>query len=155
MRKRLVVKFKFVIAAAVVMGILGVGVLSFSAMDHGTMRHEGCLSLSLASSPCSALADITSCIQAHVGAARALATAVPSLSQLLGIFVVVAALWFSAKRKRDDLNAVCKHRIWLRRLTFTLARLPQRFKSWLVLHEKRDSAPASLLVPGVLPSLVG
>lgn len=142
MTRRTFFKIKPVIGLLLLLGVLGVGLLSLGVMDHqGQAMHHGCAGVGVGMLPCVGLADIASCVQTHLGVLQSMATSTPPLSQLLAVLLVVVAVWFLVKRKRGDLEALSRLRLRLRQLTTAPSSLLQKVSEWLVLHEKRDPAP--------------
>jgi|SRR3989338_3545271 len=145
-------KIKPIIGTILLLGMLGVGLASTWNMDHVAMAHHGCVGLSAGAPSCMILVDIVSCIQVHLGVLQGISQATPvNVSQLLTLFVVVVALWFSFKWKRGESDALSRLRLRLQRFDANPRILFNKIEQWLTLHEKRDPAPSSLVVLGVLP----
>ncbi len=150
MNARIFSQLKPIVGLVVLLGVLGAGVLSLQTMNHGAAAHQGCLGLSIGTPPCVGLADVTSCLLVHLGVLQAISQAVPPLSQLLVILIVAVALWFVVKRKRGELNVLAGLRLRLQRFNASPNVLLKKIGQWLILHEKRDPAPVTPVVFGVL-----
>ncbi|MDP3985857.1 MAG: hypothetical protein Q8P77_00260 [Candidatus Veblenbacteria bacterium] len=152
MSVRVFSKLKPIIGIVLLVGLLGVGLVSIWYMGHNTTERHGCVGLSAAAPPCLALADITECLRVHMGVLQAISQAVPTyVSQLLLFLVVAVVLWFRFKWRGSEPDALSRLRLRLQKFMAHLYVLPEKIGQWLILHEKRDPAPIGLVVLRVLP----
>lgn len=146
---------KLIIGTFLLLGVLGVSLLSLAVMEHGTSAQHGCLGLGSAMSSCEVMFDIVSCLQIHLGILHSVSQITPtSVSQLLVAVAIVIVLWFGLKRKRGEPDVLSRLRLRWQGLTTSPHVLSEEIERWLTLHEKRDPAPATLMVPWVLPVII-
>lgn len=145
-------RLKLIIGAVLLVGVLGAGLVSIWNMDHVAMANHGCVGLNVGAPPCFSLVDVASCLRTHLGVVQAISQAVPAyVSQLFILLIVTAVLWFTFKRKRGEPDALSRLRLRWQNFTSNLDFLLKKIEHWLILHEKRDPAPATLVVFGALP----
>ncbi|KKS78608.1 MAG: hypothetical protein UV52_C0033G0003 [Parcubacteria group bacterium GW2011_GWD1_42_9] len=145
-------RVKPIITIALLLGVLGVGLMSTWYMDHNVITHQGCVGVIGGMPPCASLADIASCLQVHLKVIQGISQVIPSsVSQLLVLFVIAAILCFWLKQKRHELDAQSHFHLRWQSFIASLNILPKKIEQWLTLHEKRDPAPATLMVLGILP----
>ena len=145
-------RLKPLIGIALLLGVLGVGLMSTWYMGHGAMAQHGCIGVSAGAPSCMNLVDFASCIQAHLGVLQVISQAAPTNgSQLLVLLIVAVTLWFGFKQKRGEPDVLSRLRSRWQSLTVGSRVLSERIEQWLTLHEKRDPAPTSFVVLRVLP----
>ena len=146
---------KLLISTALLLGVLGVGLMSTWHMDHGAMTHQSCLGISGGMAPCVSLADISSCLQVHLRVLQGISQAIPAnVSQLLVLFIAVVALWFPFKWKRGEPDVLSRLHLRWQYFAASPNVLLSKLGQWLTLHEKRDPAPATLVVLRFVPVLI-
>ncbi len=143
--------FKKIIGITLLLGMLGVGLMSTWYMVHGATAHQGCVGVGGGMPPCVSLTNIASCLRAHLGVIQTISQAVPTyVNQLLVLFVLAATLWFWFREKRGEPDALSRLRLRWQNFSASLNVLFQKIEQWLTLHEKRDPAPATFMVLRVL-----
>lgn len=140
-------RLKLIIGITILLGLLGAGLMSTMYMDHGAMIHNGCIGVGIGAPPCMNLVDIVSCLQVHLGVLQGISQAIPvNVSQLLVFLIAAVILWFGVKRKQSEVNILSQLHCHLKRVTLSFSVLLSKIEQWLTLHEKRDPAPATLVV---------
>lgn len=145
-------RLKPIIGIVLLLGVLGIGLMSTWYMDHGAMAHQGCVGVSGGMAPCVSLGDITSCLQAHLGVLQGISQVIPTnVGQLLALLIAVVVFWFGFRWRQSEPNALSRLRLRWQSLTASTHVLSEKIGQWLTLHEKRDPAPFTLMVLRVLP----